>query len=278
MNGKICPIGELETLLVATDGSEFSKNAVREAVNLAKICLGKLIAISIVQTNLEFEAGAPQVIEKAEEEAIKHLESIKSQATKEGVDCETIVSLSEDPYQEVIDHASLNKVQMIIMGTHGRKGIKRLIMGSVVAKVISHTPCNVLVLPLNAKFECKNILVATDGSKYSAAAADEAIGIAKRCESKLFVISVAASDVGMTSAHDNVKKIVAIAEKEGIKNDPIITRGEPDEAIAEAAKQRKADLIVMGSHGKTGLNKLLMGSVTERVISHSESAVLVVKA
>jgi len=279
MNGKkICPIEKVEMLLVATDGSEFSKNAVREALNLAKICSSKLIAISVVETNPEFEAGVPQVIEKAEKDAREHLESIKSQAAKEDVACETIVSLGEEPYQEIVDHVSLKKVDMIIMGTHGRKGMKRLIMGSVAVKVIGHAPCNVLVLPLNAKFECKNILIGTDGSQYSKAAASEAIGIAKRCGSRLFVISVAPSDVAMISAQDNVKKVVDKAEMEGIETASIVTKGEPYEAVVEAAKQKKADLIVMGSHGRTGLKRLLMGSVTERVIGHSESAVLVVKA
>jgi len=278
MNVRICPIEKLKTLLVATDGSEFSKNVVQEALNLAKICSSKLIAISVVQTNPEFEAGVPQVIEKAEKEAIKHLESVKSQAAEEDVACETIASLSDDPYPEIVDHASLNKVDMIIMGTHGRKGVKRLIMGSVAAKVIGHAHCNVLVLPLNAKFECKNILIATDGSQYSTAAASEAIGMAKRCGSKLFVISVASSEVDMTSAEDNAKKVVDTAKKEVIETASIITRGEPYEAIVETTKQKGADLIVMGSHGRTGLKRLFIGSVTERVIGHSEAAVLVVKA
>jgi len=277
MDSQICPLAKLDNLLAPTDGSKFSDSAVKEAINLAKKCKSKLIALWVVQTNIELEAGTPWVIDKAEKEAREHLESIKNQATKEGVDCETIVSLSEEPYQAIVDHASLNKVDMIIMGTHSRKGIKRLMMGSVTAKVIGHAPCNILVLPLNAKFECKNILIATDGSQYSEAAVSEAIGIAKRCEISLFVISVASSDEEMISAQDAVKKVVETAEKDGIRTESIITKGKPYEAIIEAAKQNKVDLIVMGSHGKTGLKRLLMGSETEQVIGHSDSAVLVVK-
>jgi nucleotide-binding universal stress UspA family protein len=167
---------------------------------------------------------------------------------------------------------------MIIMGTHGKTEMKRLMMGSVTAKVIGHAPCNVLVLPLNAKVECKNVLIATDGSKYSDAAASEAIGIAKRCGSSLIVTSVASSDAEIASAKDNVSKVAEAAEKEGIKTAPVVTTGKPYEAIIETSKQEKADLIVVGSHGKTGLVRLLMGSVTERVIGHAEAAVLVVKA
>ena len=151
MNGKICPLTNMETLLVATDGSEFSENAIREAMKLAKACSSKLIAVSVVQTNIEFEAGAPQVIEKAEKEAVEHLESIKNMASKEGVACETIVHLSEEPYQDIVYEAEKNRVNLIIIGTHGRTGIKRLIMGSVTAKVIGHAPCNIL----GCTIECK---------------------------------------------------------------------------------------------------------------------------
>jgi nucleotide-binding universal stress UspA family protein len=144
-----------------------------------------------------------------------------------------------------------------------------------------------MVVPLNAKIECKNILIATDGSRYSDAAASEAIGIAKRCGGSLIVISVAFSDKEITLAEDdeeiilakdNVKKIMELAEKEGIKTEGLTVKGEPYEAIIKTAKQKQVDLIVVGSHGRTGIERLLMGSVTERVIGHAEAAVLVVKA
>jgi nucleotide-binding universal stress UspA family protein len=151
-------------------------------------------------------------------------------------------------------------------------------MGSVTAMVIGHAPCNVLVVPLHAKVECRNIILATDGSKYSEAAASEAIGIAKRCGSFLIVISVASSEAEIASVQDNVNKVSETAEKEGIKTTSVVTKGKPYEAIVETAKQKKADFIVVGSHGRTGLARLLMGSVTERVIGHTEVAVLVVKA
>lgn len=286
MNGQVCPIAKMEKLLVATDGSVFSKSAVREAVNLAKICSGKLYVVSVVKTNLEYESIVPQIVEKEEEKMRQHLESVKDRASKEGVDCEIISHRSEEPYQDIVDEAEKNQADMVIMGTHGRTGLKRLMMGSVTAKVIGHATCNVLVVPLDAKIECGNILVATDGSKYSEAAASEAIGIAKRCGGSLIVISVALSDKEIELAEDdeevilardNVKKVIELAEKEGVKAEGIVVRGKPHEGIVEIAKQKRADLIVVGSHGRTGLERLLMGSVTERVIGHSESAVLVVR-
>lgn len=151
-------------------------------------------------------------------------------------------------------------------------------MGSVTARVIGHAPCSVLVIPPEAKAECKNILAATDGSKFSEAAAYEAIAIAKQCQSQLIVISVAASNTEIASAEGNVKKIIDAAAKAGVKTKGLTSTGKPYEVIVETAKQESADLIVVGSHGRTGIERLLMGSVTERVIGHTEAAVLVVKA
>ena len=278
MKENICPIAKMEKLLLATDGSKFSEGAIREALSLSKRCSSKLIAVSVIKTNLEFEVTMPQVIEKEEEEASKHLASIKAKTSKEGIDCETITVHGEEPYQEIIDAATRNQVNTIIMGRHGRTGLPRLMMGSVTARVIGHSPFNVLVIPPDAKVECRNILIATDGSRFSEAAAREAIGIAKKCESALIVVSVTWNDSEISAVENNVRKIVGLAKAEGVEAEGRTLIGKPYEAIVDTAKQRHTDLIIVGSHGKTGLKRLLMGSVTERVIGHSETAVLVVKA
>jgi len=81
MNENICPSKKLGKLLLATDGSKFSDSAIREALSLSKRCSSKLIAVSVIKTNLEFEVTMPQVIEKEEEEASKHLALIKATAS-----------------------------------------------------------------------------------------------------------------------------------------------------------------------------------------------------
>lgn len=142
----ICPIKEHGRILVATDGSDFSKAAVCQAINLAKICSSKIYAISVVEVNQEFESLAPDLVEKIEDETRKHLESVKARITKEGIECETIVHQGEEPYEFIVSEAEKNKVDIIVMGSHGRTGLKRLLMGSVTSRVIGHAPCSVLVV------------------------------------------------------------------------------------------------------------------------------------
>lgn len=233
--------------------------------------------MSVVITNLDLEETMPKVIESEEKKAYGHLESITAQASKEGIECSMAVFHGDEPYQDIVRQASENRVDMIVMGKHGRTGLLRLMMGSVAAKVIGYAPCSVLVVSPSASIDFKTILIASDGSLYSEAAAREAIGISKRYNSPLIALSVASSEVEVTAADDIVRKTVELASKEGVKVDGLTVIGKPHEAITEAAKQKGADLIVVGSHGRKGLERLLMGSVTERLIGHTEKAVLVVK-
>jgi nucleotide-binding universal stress UspA family protein len=282
---EICPVVNTERLLVATDGSEFSEDAIREALALSRRCSSKLFAISVIETNAELAAMAPALLEKNEKAARARLEAVAVRARKDGVDCETIVREGEDLYQYIVDEAVKNKITMIVMGRRGRKGLNRLVMGSTTARVIGLAPCSVLVVP-----------PATDGSKYSAAAVSEAIGIAKRNGSKLTAVAVVPAEMAMPtdadfaalqrdkladqemqSAEKNAKAVKEAAQKEGVAAQAFVLSGKPADAIIECAKDANADLITVGSHGRTGLDKLLMGSVTERVIVLSPCAVLVVK-
>ncbi len=277
MSGQTCPTAKLEKLLVATDGSEYSEGAIREALRIAKNCKSKLIAVSIVITNLEFEVTMPQVIEKEEKKAREHLESIRARAAKEGVDCDIVVSHGDEPYQDIVNTASEKRVDLIVVGRHGRTGLLQLVMGSVAAKVIGHAPCNVLVVSPAAQVEFKKILVAVDGSDCGDAALREAVSISKRCNSGLMALSVASAEAEKGTADSIVKQAEELAKKEGVAVQGVTVIGKPYEAIVETAKKNQADLIVVGSHGRRGMERLLMGSVTERVIGHTDTAVMVVK-
>jgi nucleotide-binding universal stress UspA family protein len=274
---QVCPIERVERLLLSTDGSEYCDGAIREAINLAKACGSKLYAVSVIETNPELMALAPGLVEKMERETREHLEAVKSRASNEGVDCEIIAHTGEEPHEYIVDEATKNRVGMIIMGRRGRTGLRRTLMGSVTAKVIGYTLCRVIVVPKEAKPTYNKILIATDGSMHSDFASQEAIRIAKRFGSTLIVLSVAKKDGDLPAAKEFVDMAKKAAEKEGIEVETLIRTGVPHEVIVNTAAQKDVDLIVIGSHGRTGITKLLMGSVTERVIGHAKCAVLVWK-
>lgn len=275
---QLCPIGKLEKLLLATDGSQFSEGAIREAINFAKICSSRLYAVTVLETNPEYETIGSNVFEKEQAEFLSHLESIKARAAKEEVICETILHESVDTSQAIIEEATERRVDMIVIGKHGRSGLAKLLMGEVAAKVVGHAPCKVLIVPKAARIEYKTILIATDGSIHSNAAVAEAIAIAKRCGSNIIALSAMRDNSELEEAKINVNKVVEIAQKEGVNVEALTPIGRSYDVIVETAGGRGVDLIVIGTYGKTGVKKFLMGSSTEKIIGNAGCAVLVVKA
>ena len=137
----------------------------------------------------------------------------------------------------------------------------------------------------------KKILIATDGSDYSMRAAELGISIAKLLNTELYVIyviNIVTLDVfGMTnrqSIENDLRKdgeratryVVSMAAKEGVKADAILAVGQPYEQIVQFAKANRIDMIVMGTYGRRGAERILIGSVAERVIEYSLCPVLVV--
>ncbi len=276
-NSEVCPIAKVERILLASDGSEFSSGAVREALNFAKWCNSHLYVMSVVETNPELEIYGPTVVEQMEKATKKHLEEIREDANKEGITCDIVTRHGEDTSRYIVEEAEKIGADVIVMGRRGRSGIKRLMMGSVTALVIGTAPCDVFVVPRAGRLSCKRILIATDGSEYSQKAARKAISIAKRCGSELMAISVAEKEDELAQTEETLKEIKRLAENEGLTVETISVKGTPYEAITTTAQVKEADLIVVGTHGRTGLKKVLMGSVAERVIALAHCTVLVAK-
>lgn len=275
---------KIERILLSTDCSEFSSGAEGEAINWAKRFNAKLYILSTIETNPEFTALAPQILEKVEEKARKYLNDLKQRAEWENIKTEIIIHEREEPYRFIIDEATKRQCNIIVMGRRGRKKFMRLMMGSQTARTIGHSPVNVLVVPRAARVEFKNIIVATDASTFSRPAEKEAIEIAAGTGANLYAIAVTRPDATserIKESEDSLLRIKTDALRAGVKIEIELVKNQPHERIYEAildfSNKYNADLIVMGSHGRTGLKRLLMGSVCERVIGHSDKAVLVVK-
>jgi hypothetical protein len=125
----------------------------------------------------------------------------------------------------------------------------------------------------------ENILLATDGSKYSDAAEAEAINMAARCifVKHLMAVSVVSSKDKLPEAEKRLEKVRVNAEKRDVRVETLPLVGEPYKAIVNASINGLTDTIIMGSHGRTGIERLLMGSVAERVVALAMCSVLVVK-
>ncbi|MBF0559306.1 MAG: universal stress protein [Nitrospirae bacterium] len=272
----ICPVSRLDSVLLATDRSEFSKGAILEAIDFAKRCNSKLYVVSVLETNPEYETIGSKFFEKEEAEVASHLASIKANAAAEGLNCEIIFHQGGEPCRHILDEATKKNVNMIIVGRRGHKGLGKLLVGSVAAKVIGYAACNVLVVPKESRIGYQKVLVASDGSEHGNAAVAQAISIAGRCGSSLVVLSSVRTANEIQEAQFITESAVKMAQSQGVQAEAVTPIGRSYETIVETAGGRGVDLIVMGAYGKSGLVRILMGSATERVIALAGCSVLVV--
>jgi len=142
--------------------------------------------------------------------------------------------------------------------------------------------------------EQARILVATDFSKASQAAVRTALRMAREAEAPLFIVHVLETPIPVAEgfvlprmydeiaeavrgqAAKRMRRLLAVASRSGVKARGLLLRGAPHEAIARAARTHNASQIVVGTHGRTGFSRLVLGSVAARVIAASKRPTLVV--
>jgi nucleotide-binding universal stress UspA family protein len=282
------------TIVVGFDGSEFSMAALIESANRIRKHGGKLILLNAVYFDEEEYGNKPEQLEKRMASGQKICAQAKEMVEKEfGIEIESYVYEGEPP--EVIARTAQEKnADLIAMGTHGRRGIKRFIMGSVTSGVIGNSPCDVLVVKkpcTKCTGEFNSILLPFDGSEHSKKALSHASVLSKDDGSQITALYVIPryeemlgfmkTDSIKKSLYHEAERIIELA-KQGVSHNGItlataIEEGHAADKIVETANRMKNDLIVMGSYGWRGVNKAILGSTTERVIMNASCPILVVK-
>ncbi len=144
-----------DRILVATDGSALSKKAVTHAIGLAATCGAELIALKVVPRYPQayFEGSIPlnakdvaRIEAQWADEAQAAVDAVKNSAEAKGIKAKGVVSRSDIVSDAIIAAAKKHKAELVIMASHGRKGIKRLLLGSETQQVLTHCHVPVLVL------------------------------------------------------------------------------------------------------------------------------------
>ncbi|MBI5074787.1 MAG: universal stress protein [Nitrospirae bacterium] len=277
-------------ILVAIDGSLSSMHALRESFKFAEAEKCWMTVVSVIPPYLgdldttsvgNVIASMRKPCEDALAEAARLAEEAKIMVR---TTCE-----EGEMHERIVDLSDAENYDLIVMGRRGHHNLERALVGSVTARVIGYSNKDVLVVPKDATVGWQKILIATDGSKFSEAATEKAIDFAVSYGGELIILSVVdvpaefygespeAWDNLVVKARTYLDKAKQKAEASGIRVQAFIRETETWQAIIDMAAETKADTIIMGSHGRTGLKRLLMGSVTEKVIGHAPCPVLVVK-
>lgn len=281
-------------IFCAIDFSDGSEHVLRLAAMLASQHNCELIIFHswyLPPSGLSLEyTFVPDVTRQILGDAQKRLDEAVEKTRKLGAKQVNAELANGTPWVEITHALEARGADLCIIGTHGRTGIKRVLLGSVAEKVVRHARCSVLVLPV--EFEptaFKNILVPTDFS----ASADYATTLATSLVSPQGTVHLLhCIDLPVTygtplalpldydkSVTDLLRGEVAKRQRQTtVKIEASHRIGSPGIETLKVIEQTPAiDVVVTGSHGHTGIKRALLGSVAEKIVRHAGRPVLVAR-
>ncbi len=291
-----------KNILVPIDFSDFSDKALDYALKLAENFQSNITILHAIVL-FQDDVGEEQRLQEYEDWLKRREKNIRLQmlknhkkAQEKGLQVESVILRGVNAADVILEYLENHSHDLIIMGTHGRTGLKHILLGSISEKVVRLAPIPVLTIHRSMKdFRINKILVPIDFSLPSKEAADSAIRLARFFEASLDFIHVIEQDIhpsfyasGIDSIFqidkglqdrviENMHDFLADQLPQNIPTDYIVSEGKAHKEIVEWAKEHETDLIVIATHGLSGLDYVLLGSTTEKVVRWATCPVLTVK-
>jgi nucleotide-binding universal stress UspA family protein len=288
------------TVLVATDFSPTADAAVEWGTELARARGGRVVLVHAVDLHgplSDFLPSPPDLEEHIQGAAVARLDELAASLRERGV-AEVESRLEIGVASQAITQAAVEVApDLLVQGSRGLTGVAQLLLGSTAQRVVQHAPCPVLTVHPGDRDRhavLRHILVPTDFSHDAAGAARTARSLLAADGARLTLLhayhlpveytAYGAIPTGLPFQQDVAaiaeEKLAAAAEPlqgDGLRVDTVSREGYPPEVIIETARDLAADVIAMGTHGRTGLRHLLLGSNAERVIGQAPCPVLTVR-
>jgi nucleotide-binding universal stress UspA family protein len=292
-------------VLLAVDSSKGSQIALDEVVARPWPAHTEFLLLTVLERSF---ARFPEVLRQAEQQAANFLKAAAQKFVRAARKCSTDVVIGT-PRHAISEYARQWNADWIVLGSHGHGAIARFLLGSVAHGVLRTAPCSVAIVrpgssDSSAFSNTLKILLATDGSEFSMAAVKSVACRPWPAGTQVKVLSVeelpvfenettayplAAAypasllDELMENARNHAKDALEAAKKLlsvsrlQLVDSPVTAVGDPRSIILECAQHWPTDLIVLGSHGRRGFDRLLMGSVSEAVAMHAKCSVEVIR-
>ncbi len=290
-------------ILVPLDGSRMAESAVQAAAYLAEMLNARVTLMHVVEKNAPSEVhGQPHLI--SAQEAGFYLDGISRRYFPQGipVECHVHAAEVENVARSIVEHADELGHDLVVMCSHGRGMALHLFLGSIAQKVIAGDSRPVLITHPDEEgnpreFMCRNILVPLDGDPQHAQALTPSKELARACNASLHLAMViprnlsgnmtvtgrllpgATSlmlDMALQDAEAYSAGLLTDLHDQGFAASAHVLRGDPAKIIVEAASLAAIDLIVLATHGKTGMEAFWAGSVTNKICSRSKVPLLLV--
>jgi len=292
-------------VLVPTDFSPSSVPAFRYAVEWAKVFEAELTLLHVhsLQPGLDIDAGiAQKFLDEQRKVAREELEKLLTEARQQ-VPKATMELVAGLPSECICRIAREKKCDLIMMGTHGWTGFNRVLFGSVAERVIQRAPCPVLSIPHREAADVsamhtlqmlpRQVVLPMEFSDCSMDAYEYAVQIAKWFDAPLTLVHAIeplSYSLDFTLTHplqektnrDKVEKrlsdLTTVLSDQGLTARYELLDTPTVDGILETSAVQQADLIVMGTHGRKGLSRMVLGSTAGKVLEQSPYPVLTVKS
>ncbi len=294
-------------ILVPLDGSELAERALRPAVEVAAASGAELVLLSVAVLEERVVAGADgygllwpdQSQERYRNELESYLNSIMQEKIALAVDDVRPLVLEGDAAATIVDTALVEDVDLIVMSTHGRSGLGRWVFGSITEKVLRAAPCPVMVI--REEKPMQRVLITLDGSKVAEQALEPGLALARALDAEVTLLHVE-EDVGEVDprlvfqleqaetglgeqfrldyyrrAQSYLEHVAAQIEEPDLKIQIRVADGSAAQGILTFIEQQAIDVCVMATHGRSGLRRWVYGSVTEKVLRATKSAMMIVR-
>ena len=300
---------EIRRVLCPVDTSPTSRRAIEHAVTLAGWYDARLTVLHVwnppylPQPPILFAEREHSMLQAASDgpgEAEAFVQDQVASARAAGIECEGVIERSHNPADRILHCADTLPADLIVLGTHGRRGFERVMLGSVAERVLRKAQCPVLTVPPPATFKAtklpfKRLLCPVDFSEPSLAAVRFALSIAKESGAHvtlLHAIEWPTDDDAFTSIMlaspevrgqledqiiDRLDALVLPEDRTWCDPAARVTEGKAYRRIVEFAETDETDLIVMGVHGRNPVDVMLFGSTTNQTVRRAPCPVLTMR-
>ena len=288
---------KIRRILLPTDLSETADRALKQAVELAAQHRAKIDILHVVTLEgvdpSSFQQALNAYMAKVEDEVFNDLSTRSEPIKTRGIAVETVISRRPYPVQAILERIQETEPDMVVIGTHGRSGLRKLLMGSVAARIVLEAPCPVMTVAKDAEVAegekgFDRILVPVDFNDYSESAVETARALLAPSGELILEHVVSSPDhpslygggvAKLFQLHPELPGLIGnrLSELYDGPGEVVVTEGSIVEEILSTAGSTKAQLIVMGTRGLKRPDYLLIGSVTERVIGRAKVPVLAIK-
>lgn len=279
-----------ERIFIPLDGSARSEEILRTLRPILRRRDSEVILFHAIEPPHSVTGRFREALTVLRQTGEAYLDAVNDRLVQEGIRSRRV--LRDGPAAKtLLEAARKEEASLIAMRTHGRSGMPRRTLGSVAEEVMRSSDIPVLLLrafhqspsgPIREspqpEADFKKILVPVDGSPGSLSVLRSVEEIARLFEAQVFVVNVLDSDLTYSPAATQVRVAYERLREAGVAVEPVLKRGEPAAQILQSLCDVGADLVAMTTHGRSGVNRMLWGSVTELVLRDCDVPVLVLRA